>query len=288
MWRAVRQLYMEDRVVEALDAADNLGGFDSNDLYAEAEVRRDGVQAQLRPWLTLEAIESQIPHHIEQVHEAISSECDSLSERFHWDHSTSTLVSLLPTDVEAPWMPGRWGYYVDKVPYGKICLPHHLVGHPEELRRTIQHEFMHDITQNLSHGRVTRWLSEALSTYAENRLDQRAWSAFQDGSAEWLAPAALEGIVTTDNRQPELQRKISEGYAQANLLARYLVIEGGEAKIGDLLSAIGNPSVLAALRDEVLSRSHVDHALQKVYGYSEPELFARAHEWVLATAVPSA
>ena len=285
MWRAVRELYLQDKVVEALYEADQLGGLDSNDLYAEAEVRRDGTKWKLRAWLSWEAIESEVPH-VQEIGDLIAAECESLSKRFRWDHREDTLVALLPQDVEAPWMPGRWGYFVDKVPYDKICLPRHLVGDRDNLIRTIQHEFMHDVTVNLAGGRASRWLSEAMSTYAENRLDREAWKQFQLESLPWLDPVDLEGMVSTDNRKEELRHAISGAYAQANLIARFLASQFGEDKLGELLRSIGDESFLESLQTEILARSHVDTGLRKVFHLSEHDVFTKAHEWVLSTPVP--
>jgi hypothetical protein len=191
---------------------------------------------------------------------------------------------MLPQDVEAPWMPGRWGYFVDKDPYDKICLPHHLLANPGELVRTTRHEFMHDITLNLSSGKASRWLSEGLSTYAEDRRDPKAVLDFQTGAADWANPVDLVGLLTVDNRREEMQRSIHLAYAQSNLIVRYLVSQYGETELGSLLQTLGDESFFGSLQTELMSRSHVDTALRKQLHLSEMELFEKAHEWVRAQA----
>jgi hypothetical protein len=287
LWRAVRELYLTDLVVEALQEAERLGGQDSNDLYAEAEVRSSGSQRNLRDWLSLEAIESEVPHNLSEVSAIVARECEALSDRFGWDHREHTLVSLLPKDVEAPWMPGRWGYFVDKEPYDKICLPYHLTIDLPNLRRTIQHEFMHVITWNLTDGHAPRWLSEAMSTYAEDRLDAAVWKGLKTGSANWMTLSEVDALVSADNRDEKKRAAISFAYTQANLVARYLAATGGDPKIGVLLRAIGDESFLHNLEGALLARSRTDSALRRIYGISEHDLFVLALEWVRATPIPA-
>jgi hypothetical protein len=288
MWRAVRDLYLRDKVVEALEEAENLGGQDSNDLYAEAEVRKRGSQWKIRPWLTIEAIESEAGHHLHETSEMIATACEDLSMRFGWDNRESTLIALLPQDVEAPWMPGRWGYFVDKTPYDKICVPHHLVHDVPNLIRTIQHEFMHDISTNVTNGHIPRWFSEAMSTYAEGRFDAAALNEWRGSQAEWLSSVQLDALVSTDNRQANLQRSISRAYAQANFIARYLSTLGGDAKLAELLRELGDESFLHNLETQLLLRSRMDASLRRVYRLSESELFDQAHAFALRNpAAPS-
>ena len=292
MWRLVRQLYYEDKVVEAQYEAEQLGGLsslgqDNNHLFAEAEARELGRQLKLRPWLTLEAIESEVGHHLPQIADIVATECEALSHQFGWDNRESTLVSLLSQDVEAPWMPGRWGYFVDKVPYDKVCLPHHLVSDFAEMRRTIRHEFMHGITLNLSQRRASRWVEEGFSTYAEKRLDTRTWQGFKNGSAQWLDPNELNQMLATDNRKSELHRAISTSYSQSNMIVRYLADRFGEPMLGEFLKELGTSSLLETLNEGLFSRSPIDSALHKAYHMSERGVFSEAQVWVRSSPVPS-
>lgn len=281
MWRLVRELYLDDKVVEAFKESQNLGGSRSdNDLFAETEARIRGRQHAVRPWLTVEAIRDEIGDNLPAVLEVVGRECDDLSQRFGWNHKESTFVALLPVDVEESWMPGRWGYFVDKVPYDKICLPHHLASDLPDLSRTIRHEFMHVITHNLSGGNATRWLAEAMSTYAERYFDRRHWDAVRSGEIRWLSPLDISVAAGQDNRDQALRGSINQGYSQSNLIARYLASQGGDTKLSQFLRALGDDSFLPSFEEHVLGRNPMHMALRKVYGISEKELFENAFEWV--------
>jgi hypothetical protein len=287
MWQAVQALYLKDKVIEALAEADKLGGLDSNHLYAEAEVRSKGTQFKLKSSLTVEMIESEVGHDSKHILDTIFQACDGVSKRFGWDGQVAARVSLLPQDVEAPWMPGRWGYYIQKEPFGKICLPHHLISDLPELARTVRHEFMHHVSKNLTNGHIQRWLGEAMSTFAEDRLDRQTWAEFQTGKAEWLPVHQLNAIVSTDNRDSDRRASIWRGYTQANLVVRFLATMGGDLKLTEFLRAIGDESFLHNLENQILWRSSTDAAFRTVYLYSEDEVFDLAKAWVLTTPIPT-
>jgi hypothetical protein len=282
VWREVRELYLQDRVEEAFEEAENIGALDTNDLYAEAEVRRLGTKWQVRPWLTVEGIESEIGHHIHSALEPMGTACEDLASRFGWDHREATMISLLPQDVEAPWMPGRWGYFIDKVPYDKICIPHHLLRDLDNLILTVKHEFMHDITTNVTNGKIPRWFGEGMSTLAEGRFDQTSLDDWRHSRAEWHNSIELDALVASDNRDAEKRREISRAYSQANFIARYLETLGGEPTLAALLRALGDETFLHNLQNQVHLWSRMEGGLRRVYGLSESEVFERAHAFVLA------
>src|SRR5579862_636739 len=273
MWKAVREFYYQDRVVEALDEAERLGGFDSNDSAAEATVRRHGKRWDVRPWLTVEALPDEAGASMSRVLEIVGSECDHLSRQFGWDNREATLVTFLPMSYESGWMPGRWGFFVDKVPYDKICLPYHLLHDAAELRRGIRHEFMHAITTNLANGHDPRWLAEAMSTLVEGRLSQRSWEFFKHSPGSWLNPEHLVGTLTTDHRDPEKAAAVTLAYDQASFLGLFLYLDGGAERTAALLKAVGDESLLLNLELEALGRTRADGALRRVYHVSERVLF---------------
>ena len=293
MWRLVQQLYYDDKVTEARFEAAKLGGTDAwgrdqNIVYAEAEIRELGTQWQLRPWLTMEAIETEVSHNFMDVADTVATECEALSRKFGWDNHEKTMVTFLSQEVEAHWMPGRWGYFVDKVPYDKICLPFHLTHDISELKNTVRHEFMHGITLNLGAGRANRWLNEGLSTYVENWRDTDTWKLCQAGRAEWVGPAELESLIASDHRVTNLQGAISRAYSQSNYIVRFLAGKFGEEKLVDLLKGLASDSIWETLNEGLFSKSHVDTALHKVYHLSEREVFDQAHKWVMETRCPGA
>jgi hypothetical protein len=280
MWRIVRQLYLDDKVVEALHEAERLGGQDTNDLYAESKSRTEGETFQLNNWLRVEAIAAEIPQ-IQELLPLIQVECERLSQRFGWDNRQGTLITFLPQEVEQPWMPGRYGYFVDKVPYDKICLPYHLSNDPSELVKTVRHEFMHGITLHLSNGNDPRWLTEALATYIEDRDVNRYIPAWRNKTINWLSPDELNGALEKDNRDESRQTRTAFAYSQACAIARFLVSSGGERRLGELLEALGKGTIIHGLGERFLGRSRTDSAMREVYGFGEAEGFEYAKDWVL-------
>lgn len=286
MWRAVRELYYKDLVIEALAEADKLGGFDSNDIFAEALVRRDGKTWVIRKWLTVEVLPGEAGANFDAVLDLIGVECEDLSQLFGWDNREGTVVAFLPSIVEAEWMPARWGYFVDKVPYDKICLPHHLLQMPRLLRKAIRHEFMHAITLNLCNGHDPRWLAEAMSTLVEGRISGTSWNHFQMSPRDWLNPAHLIGMLTTDHREPEKASAVTLAYDQSSFLGLFLFNDGGAERIGRMLRAIGEESILTNVELQILGRTRADGALRRVYRLSEDELFAKTLGWIRSGRVP--
>jgi len=287
IWRAARELYLKDCVVEALAETERVGGFDCNDIAAEAAVREKGKTWDVRDWLTVEAIPAEAGDRLPQVLEVIGTECESLSKLFGWDNREAIVVTFLPREYEAPWMPGRWGYFVDKVPYDKICLPHNLLDEPTEMRRTVRHEFMHSITLNLSNGHAPRWLAEGMSTLVEGRVSPQGWDRLAHSPDAWLDPAKLVGALTGDFRDPSKLGAVALAYDQASLLGLFLYLDGGADRTGALLRAAGDESLLLNVELEVLGRTRVDGALRRVYHVSEEELFDRALAWVHNSRIPS-
>lgn len=277
---APRQLYLEDNVVGAFKMAEETGITDSNGFYAEAKVREEGTQFHPRPWLIIEAIESEVKDSLAHCIDIISDQCEQLSKEFGWDNSKSTLVALLPVEMESPWMPGRWGYFVAKVPYNKICLPYHLVNQEEGLIRTIRHEFTHNITNNVCNGNESRWVTEGIATYNEGRRYKDERKAFAHGD-KWLEPSHLEGILAHDNRDPDRAHDIQLGYMQANLLVQYLIHLNGMDGFKDFLHAIGNESIWAVTENKLLGISLTGGALHHVYKLSEPKLFEIVRELLI-------
>lgn len=286
MWAATRALYLEDLVEDALVEADRLGGFDSNEIHAEAEVRAHGQVWNPRAWLMVEALPDAIPDDFDPLVETIALTCEELSSAFRWNQQESTLITFLPSQFEVDWMPARWGYFVDKKPYDKICLPHDLLRNKLELRRAVRHEFMHDISWNKTNGHDPRWLSEALATLAEDRLNADSWDAFRRDPKLWLSPTELVGMLGADQRRSDGTRGIRLAYDQASFIARYLADRGGTPKLADLLEAIGNESILRNVELLALNRTRTDGALRHIYRLSEDACFERTLNWVESSPFP--
>ena len=177
-------------------------------------------------------------------------------------------------------MPGRWGYFVDKEPYDKICLPHHLLGSPKHLREAIRHEFMHDITLNLCSGHDPRWFAEAMATLVEGRVNRASWAYFQSVPRDWHGPTELVSAHASDHREAGSADAVTLAYDQSSFLALYLFQNGGVDKLKALLHAIGDESLFHNLERIALGRTRADVALRHIYGWSEDELFHRTLRWI--------
>ncbi len=279
-----QEMYLQDKVVEAYD---NIAEGRDNYLQAEAFVRKEGTQIGLMQGLTLELLPKEVGTLVTPVGEVIKKACEVVAQKFDFDWNPAALVTILSSADAAEWMPSRWGYYIPKSPYGKICLPFYLVQDFEELSRTTTHEFMHHVSASLSHNRISHWLSEGLSTYAEGMQSHQARIRFRSGESKWLDPAELDGSVGIDNREEKMLSKISDSYAQANLIVHYLVAIEKEKKLTQLLLSLGDESFLPNIEDELLMRSHTDGAIRRVYGVSERLLFENALDWIRRTPIPA-
>jgi|GEM_PF-2511696 len=302
-YNLVNELYCADKPIEALAEAKKIGVTETNAIYAEAETRLLGTTWEIFPWLKLEAIESEVGDRLEQLQARIKSVCESISKRFGSNNSKPTLISILPADVEDNWMTARWGYYLQREPCHKICIPYHLLSNPDQFSITLSHEFMHDVTTSLidegpphrsiyvgirpngvmtstSLKKAPHWLQEALSTYVEGRTSNQARALFKSGKLQWKEPMQLEGVFNEDSRRPELQEAISAAYSQANLLGLYLATLGTDLKIAAFLRLIGSESVLLNLESEIFAKDRVDIPMRKTYGFTEKEFCADALKWV--------
>lgn len=286
VWRTVFQLYDQDKVVAAMELAQQVGavrdlGQDVNQIYAEAVVRQSGQSDRVTEWLTLETIPDEVGEYADPLRTIVKEACEQSSQMFGWDNSVPVWVTVLPTEAREDWMPARFGYYVPKAPYGKVCIPSALVG-SERLSPVVRHEFTHHIARHMGGGNVNRWLGEGLATLAEGVWFGHAVGMFLSDRATWLSPGDLNQIVSADNRDHTMLGRIGVGYAQSNLIVRYLAQTHGVASLGLVLQNLGESGPIRYLSQAVFPRPLVDVAFRAVYRMSEQEVFAKAHAWVLA------
>lgn len=286
-WQLVSRLYYDDMVVEAMAEADRLGGLsssgeDNNLIYAEAVVRRDGTRQRLTHWLEVEMIDQEVGHARGRVAEVALESGRELSQRYGWDHREATLVTVLPREAGSAWMPSRWGCFIDKFPYDKICLPASVAEDEEELVATVRHEFMHVVTYNLSGALATAWVEEAFSMIAEGASASRATAEFRVGRARWLGPTELGAAIQSDSRTEGADAAISRAYDQATLIGMYLAERFGEERSVAFLRELGRVTPWKRLTEGLVGPQPVDAALRRVFGVSEGRLFDLALDWVRA------
>lgn len=287
-WKVADEAYLWDRVEEAFDEIEDSGiGERSVSLSyfrmieAEAITRRASDVHPVTEWLELELIPDELGMDLDAVSlgtEVLAS-CTEVGRRLGYDFAAKTRVAFLAAEADAPWATAPYGYCVDKHPYEKICLPHHLLGRPKERWYAVAHEYAHVVSINLSQGHAPNWLGEAVSVLSERQFDPRAERLFAEGRWPWREPEKLEGMFDVTHGDPDI---VWRAYQQAGLIGRYLAETIGEKGLGDLLRAIGSERLVTQLIGRLLGRTRTDHALRRSCGFGERELFARTLGWIRA------
>src|SRR6185436_10073829 len=112
---------------------------------------------ELAPWLKIEfrADEVDCP---ESTQALIVDACLEVATRLGFEVGPPVLITVLTIESDAVWAVGRFGYFVDKYPYDKICVPTRDMSDTQRLRSTVMHEFAHAVVLNLADGHAPRWL----------------------------------------------------------------------------------------------------------------------------------
>jgi hypothetical protein len=81
--------------------------------------------------------------------------------------SKPILITLFPYDEWVEFMHARYGYYTNREPIHKICLPPAACGNPGIFRRAVTHEITHAAVYELGGDAVPRWFNEGLAVVME-------------------------------------------------------------------------------------------------------------------------
>ncbi|MCW5937845.1 MAG: hypothetical protein KIT11_11130 [Fimbriimonadaceae bacterium] len=280
-WRVAMELYLRENLAGAVDAASEVAGSMEGRfvgfyrvIEAEKETRDTATVFDVRPWLTLEVAPLESALSVDHLETAILEACDEVAREFAWEHGPATRVTMLSREVDDPWLPNRHGYCVDKVEYTKICLPVGLTADPEELAGAVRHEYAHVMTGHRTQGRCPRWLDEVFAMTAE-----RADLSFRDfvvGHARWLKEQDLDRAFQQDRTSREGAAVVRQAYRQSAAIGDYLMGLGSQEKMGSLLDAFSDNSLLGELAMRVTGQSYSDEALRQTYGFGVEELFERA------------
>lgn len=183
-------------------------------------------------------------------------------------------VVFLGENSNAPWTPGRWGYYTPKNGMGKICLPSYLLDRPQELHGALKHEYAHHMVHDRAEGRCTLYLNEAIATYAQGDYQRSIARPFSAKRWKWLSPSELNQAFNSYGKQGS--EGVQAAYAQAYLIGQYLVDLKKSQSLGELLDAMSDNSTLRELWMSMKNQNHAEEALKQVFGFGEAELFERA------------
>jgi hypothetical protein len=288
-WTQVLELYHHDRVVEAWELAQREGiGADAGYLSwyrlieAEAITRAKGKIVQLRDWLRLEVVPSDIGILEPDIVRAVEETCDHIAQELEWEHGAPTMVSILAAECDAPWATNPFGYCADKYDFDKICLPDYLVDDDAELRQAVAHEYAHVISLNLSLGHAPRWLEEAISVLTEGELDPEVLDRFRTVPEAWLSPGDLETAFSrTEEEDGDTGTAADEvwcAYQQAGVIGHYLKAQGGAGSLGKMLRLHADEHLWRNLWHTVIGRTRTDFALEKCYGFDTRALFQAARQ----------
>lgn len=276
-WRQAMTAYEADELAEAHALAERFGGAWGGALLgtyrqieAEWYTRRTGEVRDLGDGITFEWPGDAYPRIADG--ERIVRQTLMVAEWFGWKRVGAMRVSWLSPSVDAPWLPMRAGYYSLKQPYHKICLPSTL--EDDEMEEALRHEVAHAMVRERAGTVAPVWLHEAVAQVAEGRRLSGLVRRFADRE-RWLDPEELNAAFHVDRRDPGAMRELEDAYAQAALIGGWLARQGGEAKLGQLLDAFTDNTLLTDLKMRVTGQSPADEALKQVYGLGERELFTR-------------
>jgi hypothetical protein len=281
-WRAIVELYFEDKVEEAFALIQRTGAGEAGAylewnrmIEAEAVSRRGSIRVEVATYLTVEYPPDEVAGLMERHLPAILKACDRVSRSLAFTHGPPVLLAFLSEAANAPWAVHPYGYCMDMVPYEKICIPTNLIGRHKELVETVAHEYAHVATLNLTKGRAPAWLEEAVSMQFESEEDVETLGAFLSEEAPWLRADELTYAFGSQDEQ-----EVWDAYQQSKWIGRYLRLVGGDDSLGHLLRSIGSDSLWPGIWARVLGRTGDEQGLRMVYGKGTIAIFTEALGWL--------
>ncbi|MBX3096535.1 MAG: hypothetical protein KF812_06710 [Fimbriimonadaceae bacterium] len=196
-----------------------------------------------------------------------------VSDRFRWQRQRRVRVAWLSPNVDAPWFGLRAGYYMNKTPFHKICVPGGLQSNETEMEAALAHEVAHAMIQERTLGNAPIWLHEAVAQVAEHRNINGVARTFRSDPTLWLDPEELSQAFGTDRRDAANFPGIGRAYAQAAYIGRWLAETHGEPALGQVLDAFSDNSFVENLRMRVTGQTAADEALRQVLKMGEREIF---------------
>lgn len=285
VWKQVSQAYYEDKLDAAYDGAVALGtGYTGGGalffrtIEAEYLTRKSATQHKLADWLTIEipTSESLDP---QSMKEPILQACDESARRLQWKHSAPILITILTQEADAPWVRGRFGYFVDKFPYDKICIPFNATLDNDRLMSVAKHEYAHAIVLIRADGYAPRWLDEMIATTIEGGPEREYIARFASGAIPWLNAHELEAAFF-GVREGAGGEQVFRAYQQAACIGAYLVDEFGEEHLSDLLTSFADNPIIKEIAMRAAASNRADEAIKETYLMSEKKLFEKSLEWV--------
>ncbi len=285
-WSKVRELYADDKVVEAWDAAKSLGTgsrgwglFTMRMVEAEAVTRLASEQQTLGTTLTVEFPRTDDPEIAPGIGAMIRDLWNEVCLELGLMPELPVFVTVLLPEFDAQWVPGRHGYCIGKNDLTKVCVPWRALRRSDELRAVLLHELAHAATRELSHDLMPTWLNEAIATEMEGSLNRQYLMRVRNDQVDWMSPGELEGAFEIDRREAQADQWVNLAYQQSASIGRWISGSSslGRRKLGDIAKAFANNSTWTELKLRVTGQTHADEALREVLGLGEKELFERVH-----------
>ena len=284
-WQVALAHYDAERLDDAYEAALDVGMGSTGHyltwfrtIEAEYLTAQKSSVKQVQPFLELETVPDDIAGQEDWVATVALEAFHEVGMRFSYRHESKVRLTVLAEETDAPWLHGRYGYCIAKVPFYKICVPRHLVGNRPLMAETLKHEYAHVIVGTLSQKRAPRWLEEAVAMLAEGGVSRDKARPFATGEWDWRNPAELEADLS---ELGDTQDKW-EAYVQSGLIGMFLSRNFGDDSIAKLLRDFSASSYWRELWSRLRGRYSDQTAVERTYRISLDELFHRAFEWVRA------
>ena len=279
-WSAVWRAYLEDRLDVAREASAALGagefgsGLDLSRMIEGEWLSRQGADTlAVADWLTLEFPGDESGLDPDDLSREVLAACDEVASDFRWEHGAPTWVTVLREEADAPWMPMRHGYCVDKAPFDKVCLPVALTDDPSELRAAVRHEYAHVMGLVRAGGEAPTWLDEAIAMVADGERDERSWRRLSGGAAPWLGPEDLDAAFQEDRESGPGRSAVALAYAQAHMIGEWVAERQGREGLGRVLDALGSPGLLRTVLGRLTGERPEARAFREALGLSLEEAF---------------
>lgn len=277
-WATVHGLYFKDQVIEAQDMLDAVGIGSRGEyaplrrlIIAEAETARYSNLLDLEGNLVLEFIPGEVPITADDLAKVVQHQFESICAVLGYDRSSPTLVTILKRGTDVGF---NLGYESPKQGYDKVCLNAETL-YDGSFVGVLRHELAHVAAYQLSASLVPTWVNEGIAVYLGGQLSTVG--------SDWDTPRELEAEFgrTASPLRAELNAR-EAAYQQSGWLIWFLVSEFGEAKLGELLRACTQESVLGFFRRALALGSRMEEPIRRTYSISEGELFDRAKKAVFS------
>ena len=168
LWEGATKAYLADRLEAAMGAIQDEGVGEAGDylefvriLEAESDTSARSEILRLSDSLELETVADDLGTDGAVLADTVRSEIERAEAQLGRKRSAPTLVTVLLRGSFIPTVMMASGFFVQKVPFGKICLPGEAVDDPEVFAYTVRRGVCYQILYALTGEEACRWFLEA-------------------------------------------------------------------------------------------------------------------------------